>query len=68
MQFEDCYVNPELLPEFLEQGFGEHLQPAKFLLEASSSIKWNMLSQPVIPAAMRAKPFRSMAIGLAWCS
>ena len=32
VQLEDRYVNPELVPEFLQQDFGEHLQPAKYLL------------------------------------
>ncbi|MNN48398.1 UTRA domain protein [compost metagenome] len=32
VQLEDRYVNPELVPEFLKQDFGEHLQPAKYLL------------------------------------
>ncbi|MDB5982320.1 MAG: histidine utilization repressor [Pseudomonas sp.] len=32
VQLEDRYVNPELVPDFLQQDFGEHLQPAKYLL------------------------------------
>ncbi|WP_297834836.1 UTRA domain-containing protein [Pseudomonas sp.] len=32
VQLEDRYVNPELVPEFLQQSFGEQLQPAKYLL------------------------------------
>lgn len=32
VQLEDRYVNPEMVPEFLQQDFGEHLQPAKYLL------------------------------------
>lgn len=32
VQLEDRYVNPELVPDFLHQDFGEHLQPAKYLL------------------------------------
>ncbi|MGO2453118.1 histidine utilization repressor [Pseudomonas helleri] len=33
VQLEDRYVNPELVPEFLQQDFGEHLQPARYLLQ-----------------------------------
>ncbi|WP_397448449.1 histidine utilization repressor [Pseudomonas sp. NA-150] len=33
VQLEDRYVNPELVPEFLQQPFGEQLQPAKYLLD-----------------------------------
>ncbi|WP_415767608.1 histidine utilization repressor [Pseudomonas sp. ZB1P45] len=33
VQLEDRYVNPELVPEFLKQDFGEHLQPARYLLQ-----------------------------------
>jgi GntR family histidine utilization transcriptional repressor len=33
VQLEDRYVNPELVPEFLQQEFGEHLQPARYLLQ-----------------------------------
>ncbi|KIH83812.1 histidine utilization repressor [Pseudomonas batumici] len=33
VQFEDRYVNPELVPEFLQQDFGEQLQPARYLLQ-----------------------------------
>ncbi|MVV49816.1 histidine utilization repressor [Pseudomonas sp. PB120] len=33
VQLEDRYVNPELIPEFLQQEFGEHLQPARYLLQ-----------------------------------
>lgn len=33
VQLEDRYVNPELVPEFLQQAFGEHLQPARYLLQ-----------------------------------
>ncbi|MHC8333985.1 histidine utilization repressor [Pseudomonas sp. LB3P25] len=33
VQLEDRYVNPELVPEFLQQNFGEHLQPARYLLQ-----------------------------------
>jgi GntR family histidine utilization transcriptional repressor len=32
VQLEDRYVNPELVPDFLQQPFGEQLQPAKYLL------------------------------------
>jgi GntR family transcriptional regulator, histidine utilization repressor len=32
VQLEDRYVNPELVPDFLLQDFGEHLQPARYLL------------------------------------
>ncbi|MEA9979375.1 MULTISPECIES: histidine utilization repressor [unclassified Pseudomonas] len=32
VQLEDRYVNPELVPEFLQQSFGEQLQPARYLL------------------------------------
>jgi GntR family histidine utilization transcriptional repressor len=34
VQLEDRYVNPELVPDFLGQAFGEHLQPARYLLQA----------------------------------
>jgi GntR family histidine utilization transcriptional repressor len=33
VQLEDRYVNPELVPDFLQQDFGEHLQPARYLLQ-----------------------------------
>lgn len=33
VQLEDRYVNPELVPEFLQQQFGEQLQPARYLLQ-----------------------------------
>jgi GntR family histidine utilization transcriptional repressor len=33
VQFEDRYVNPELVPDFLLQEFGEQLQPARYLLQ-----------------------------------
>jgi GntR family histidine utilization transcriptional repressor len=33
VQLEDRYVNPELVPEFLQQAFGEQLQPARYLLQ-----------------------------------
>ncbi|MBK5351153.1 histidine utilization repressor [Pseudomonas sp. TH41] len=33
VQLEDRYVNPELVPEFLQQDFGEHLQSARYLLQ-----------------------------------
>jgi GntR family histidine utilization transcriptional repressor len=33
VQFEDRYVNPELVPDFLLQEFGERLQPARYLLQ-----------------------------------
>jgi len=33
VQFEDRYVNPELVPDFLLQAFGEQLQPARYLLQ-----------------------------------
>lgn len=33
VQLEDRYVNPELVPEFLQQDFGEDLQPARYLLQ-----------------------------------
>lgn len=33
VQLEDRYVNPELVPEFLQQDFGERLQPARYLLQ-----------------------------------
>ena len=34
VQLEDRYVNPELVPDFLNQPFGELLQPARYLLQA----------------------------------
>ncbi|WP_426142681.1 histidine utilization repressor [Pseudomonas sp. DWP3-1-2] len=34
VQLEDRYVNPELVPDFLKQSFGEQLQPARYLLQA----------------------------------
>ena len=33
VQLEDRYVNPELVPDFLKQEFGERLQPARYLLQ-----------------------------------
>lgn len=33
VQLEDRYVNPELVPDFLGQAFGEQLQAAKYLLQ-----------------------------------
>ncbi|MBV4458425.1 histidine utilization repressor [Pseudomonas sp. COR58] len=33
VQLEDRYVNPEMVPEFLQQEFGEGLQPARYLLQ-----------------------------------
>jgi GntR family histidine utilization transcriptional repressor len=33
VQLEDRYVNPALAPEFLQQSFGEHLQPSRYLLQ-----------------------------------
>jgi GntR family histidine utilization transcriptional repressor len=33
VQLEDRYVNPELVPDFLQQSFGEHLQPSSYLLQ-----------------------------------
>ncbi|MDE1168135.1 MAG: histidine utilization repressor [Pseudomonas sp.] len=33
VQLEDRYVNPELVPEFAQQAFGEQLQPARYLLQ-----------------------------------
>ncbi|HEF4760912.1 TPA: histidine utilization repressor [Pseudomonas putida] len=33
VQLEDRYVNPEMIPEFLQQEFGEKLQPAMYLLQ-----------------------------------
>ncbi|MGE8189013.1 histidine utilization repressor [Pseudomonas sp. NPDC086278] len=33
VQLEDRYVNPELVPDFIHQDFGEHLQPARYLLQ-----------------------------------
>lgn len=33
VQLEDRYVNPELVPDFLQQEFGEQLQPARYLLQ-----------------------------------
>lgn len=34
VQLEDRYVNPELVPDFLLQAFGEKLQPSRYLLQA----------------------------------
>ncbi|WPO99321.1 histidine utilization repressor [Pseudomonas sp. HR96] len=34
VQLEDRYVNPELVPEFVQQAFGEQLQPSRYLLQA----------------------------------
>lgn len=33
VQLEDRYVNPELVPDFLTQSFGDRLQAAKYLLQ-----------------------------------
>lgn len=33
VQLEDRYVNPERVPDFLAQDFGERLQPARYLLQ-----------------------------------
>lgn len=34
VQLEDRYVNPALVPAFLDQPFGDALQPARYLLQA----------------------------------
>ncbi|WP_213875343.1 histidine utilization repressor [Pseudomonas sp. dw_358] len=33
VQLEDRYVNPELVPDFIAQSFGEKLQPSRYLLQ-----------------------------------
>jgi GntR family histidine utilization transcriptional repressor len=33
VQLEDRYINPAMAPDFLQQHFGEHLQPSQYLLQ-----------------------------------
>ena len=55
VQLEDRYVNPELVPEFLKQKFGEHLQPAKYLLQVIKPDEMEHIVEACHPSAEESK-------------
>ncbi|MNC06375.1 HTH-type transcriptional repressor DasR [compost metagenome] len=55
VQLEDRYVNPELVPEFLQQDFGEHLQPAKYLLRVVKPDEMEHIVEACHPSIVESK-------------
>jgi GntR family histidine utilization transcriptional repressor len=55
VQLEDRYVNPELVPEFLQQNFGEHLQPARYLLQVIRPDEMEHIVEASHPSSDEAK-------------
>lgn len=55
VQLEDRYVNPELVPEFLRQDFGEHLQPARYLLQVIRPDEMEHIVEASHPSSDEAK-------------
>jgi GntR family histidine utilization transcriptional repressor len=51
VQLEDRYVNPELVPEFLSQQFGEQLQPARYLLQVIRADEMEHIVEACHPSA-----------------
>jgi GntR family histidine utilization transcriptional repressor len=49
VQLEDRYVNSQLVPEFLQQKFGEHLQPSQYLLNSISADDIEHIVDAVLP-------------------
>lgn len=55
VQLEDRYVNPVLVPEFLKQDFGEHLQPAKYLLQVMKPDEMEHIVEACHPSSDESK-------------
>lgn len=49
VQLEDRYVNAQLVPEFLQQPFGEGLQPAQYLLNTIAADDIEHIVDAVLP-------------------
>ena len=68
VQLEDRYVNPELVPEFLQQDFGEHLQPARYLLQVIRPDEMEHIVEASHPSSDEANTCKSMPMNPAWSS
>ncbi|MDX1298562.1 MAG: histidine utilization repressor [Pseudomonas sp.] len=49
VQLEDRYVNAALVPEFLQQAFGERLQPSQYLLDTIAADDIEHIVDAVLP-------------------
>lgn len=55
VQLEDRYVNPELIPELLQQRFDEQLQPSQYLLRMVAPDEMEHIVDAVLPSAAEAE-------------
>ncbi|CAD5105927.1 histidine utilization repressor [Zestomonas carbonaria] len=54
VQLEDRYVNPELMPEFLQQRFDETLQPSQYLLNSLAADEMEHIVDATLPSPAEA--------------